>query len=94
MFENPERILVLFLSAALLLFLILAIILAVKAIQVTNKVKKVTDSAEKLVDNAEHVAAAVFKAAPLATFGKVVLSAIKKAKDDKKSDKNEEEEDK
>jgi hypothetical protein len=93
MFENPERILVLFLSAALLLFLILAIILVVKAIQVTNKVKNVTDKAEKLVDNAENVATALFKAAPLATVGKVVLSALKKVKDDKKSD-NKKEEDK
>ena len=53
--ENAETILVVFLSSALAIFLILAIVLAVKFIQVVNTLKRIADKAESIAEKAESI---------------------------------------
>lgn len=52
---NAETILVIVLASFLALFLLLAIVLLIKCIQITNQVKRLTDKAEAVVDKAESV---------------------------------------
>ena len=50
-------VLVIILSSFLALFLILAIVLAVKLIQIVKQVKHIVDQAEQVADRAEHISA-------------------------------------
>lgn len=52
---NAEEILVVILSAALALFLVLAIVATVKIIQILNHLKSISEKAEKLATTAENV---------------------------------------
>lgn len=61
------KILVIILSATLAIFLVLAIVLVVKLIQVANAIKHITTKAEEIVDKAEEVTEMFQKtAAPIA----------------------------
>lgn len=53
--ENAETILVIILSSFLAIFLLLAIILAIKCIQIADQIKLITLKAEQFVDKAESV---------------------------------------
>ena len=53
--SNAETYLIIFLSAALGLFLILACVVLIKAIQVLNQLKSISAKAEKLADTAGHL---------------------------------------
>lgn len=53
--ETPAWILVIFLSCALLLFLIVAIILVVKLIGVTKEVKKIVIKGQNIADKADDI---------------------------------------
>ena len=50
-------VLVIILSSCLAIFLILAIYIAVKVIQITKQVKRIMDQAEEIADRAEHISA-------------------------------------
>lgn len=52
---NTERILVIFLSGFLALFLLLGTLLTIKIIQLVNSIKRVVEKAEDVVDKAEAV---------------------------------------
>lgn len=61
------QILVIILSTTLAIFLVLAIVLIVKLIQVANAIKHITTKAEEIVDRAEEVSEMFQRtAAPLA----------------------------
>ena len=53
--ENAEQVLVVFLSVALAVFLLLAIIATIKTIQILNHLKSISEKAEKIVNTAETV---------------------------------------
>ena len=52
---NSEHVLVIILSATLAIFLLLAIVAAIKIIQILNHLKTISEKAEKLVNTAENV---------------------------------------
>lgn len=72
--ENAETILVIILSSCLAIFLILAIIVAVKVIKILNQLKEISDKAEQIADKAETAAAFITKAAGPAMVGKLLAS--------------------
>lgn len=51
--EMSEKILVIFLSGALLIFLVLGIVVLTKIIQIANHVKQIIEKAERIADKAE-----------------------------------------
>lgn len=53
--DTAFNIIVVILSVVLAVFLLLAIYVAVRLIQVTNHIKKITESAEQVADRAEHM---------------------------------------
>lgn len=55
MIENAESILVVILSGFLAIFLILAIALIIKCIQVINYIQRIAVKAEQIVDKAESI---------------------------------------
>lgn len=69
---NAEQTLVVFLSAALAVFLLLAIIATVKLIQVLNHLKAISEKAEKLANTAETVGEFFKYTAGPAALGKLV----------------------
>ncbi len=76
--ESSERTLVIFLSAALAVFLVLAIVTAIKAIQVLNNVRRVSDKVANLADSASSIGEFLKKAAGPLAVGRVVTNVIKK----------------
>lgn len=70
--ENAETILVIFLSTFLAIFLVLAIIAVVKAIQMIRRLNRIIDTAEVIADKAEHAATLISKAAAPAMISKLL----------------------
>lgn len=70
--ETTFDFLVVILSAALAIFLFLAIIAVIKCIQVLNKLKRITDKAESLADKAESVSEMFTKAAAPLAIGRLL----------------------
>ncbi len=67
-----EQILVIFLSAALAIFLTLGILLLVLCIQIAKHVRRITEKAEAITDKAESVAEFVEWATTPMALGRVV----------------------
>lgn len=53
--ESTEQVLVVILAGALAVFLVLAIVIAVKIIQVLNALKRISQKAEEIADQAESI---------------------------------------
>lgn len=53
--NNAAQILVIILAGVLAIFLVLAIVVVIKFIEVLNHLKKITEKAERLADKAESV---------------------------------------
>lgn len=66
------EILVIILSCALGIFLVLAIILTYKLIQITRLAKRITEHAEQVADRAEHISAFFEKTATPVSIIKLV----------------------
>jgi hypothetical protein len=75
--NTEERILVIFLSVALAIFLTLAIAVMVLTLQILNKVKRISDKAEDLADKAEAVGEFFQKTAGPATLAKSLTKMFK-----------------
>lgn len=69
---NAEQILVIILASALAVFLILAIVAAIKFIQILNHLKRISQKAEKLANTAETVGEFFKYTAGPAAIGKLL----------------------
>jgi hypothetical protein len=74
--ENAQEILVIFLSAALAIFLLLNIILLVVLIKVARHIKRISEKAEAISDKAGNVAEFLASAATPMFAGKVVSNIM------------------
>ncbi len=74
--ENAQEILVVFLSAALALFLVLGIVLLSILIKIAQHIKRVSEKAEAISDKAENVAEFLASAATPIFAGKVVSNIM------------------
>lgn len=86
---NPDwyGVLVIILSVTLAIFLILSIILAVKAIKIANTIERITDQAERVANRAEHISEFFEKTAGPVAIAKMVAnlsSSFKGSSDSKK----------
>lgn len=73
------QILVIILSAALAIFLVLAIILTVNLIELSKKLNKIADSAEAVVDNVEQASNAIREyTAPAAILQQIIKTITKR----------------
>lgn len=73
---TAAEILVIFLSTALALFLILAIVLVAYLIVVAKKIKSVAETAERTVGHFENIAAVIGKAAAPAMVSRFVMDTL------------------
>jgi len=80
-----EWILVAFLSTALLVFLILAIVLVVKLIDVTREVKKIVVKGQDIADKADDIAGNMRDMSSVGGLVKTFVNKYTKSKDNKKS---------
>lgn len=71
---NAQEILVIILSTTLAVFLILAIIAAVKVNQILAQIQRITDKAEKFADKAESVSEFFSYTGGTAALGKLVAN--------------------
>ena len=74
--ENAETILVIVLASFLAIFLLLAIIAAVKIIQVVNHLNRIAEKAETIADKAESAASFFSKAAGPAMIGNFLANIV------------------
>jgi hypothetical protein len=70
--DSAERVLVIILSGTLALFLTLAIVVAIKVIQVMNQIKRITEKAEALAEKAGSVASFFKNAAAPVAIGRLL----------------------
>lgn len=70
--ENAFEILVIFLSAALTLFLVLGIILLIICIKIADRIKRVSEKAEAISGKAENIAEFLSKSAVPLAAGKII----------------------
>jgi len=70
--DTAERVLVIFLSAALAIFLVLAITALIFVIQIARKVKRITERAEHLAQQAESVGEFLRQAAGPLAIGRIM----------------------
>jgi cell division protein FtsL len=80
-----EWILVMFLSVALLVFLILAIVLTIKLIRVTEEVKKIVIKGQDIADKADDIVGNVKDMTSVGGLVKTLVNKYTKTKDNKKS---------
>ena len=74
--ENAQDILVIILASALAVLLVLAIVVAVKTIQILNHLRRITETAEKIATTAESVGELFrFTAGPVA-IGKLLSNVV------------------
>lgn len=66
--------LVIILAVALAIFLILAIVITVKLIQVVKSIKRITDYAEKVADRADHISDFFEKTATPVAIAKLIAN--------------------
>lgn len=72
--ESSETILVIILASALAVFLVLAIIAAVKIIQILDQIKRICEKAENLAEKAEAVGDFFQKSAGPIAIGRFVAN--------------------
>jgi len=82
--NTAEWILVMFLSVALLIFLILAIVLTAKLIGITREVKKIVIKGQDIADKAEDVVENVKGMTSVGGLVKTFVNKYTKSKDGKK----------
>lgn len=70
--ENTMEILVIFLSAALAIFLTLGIILLVICIKIANRIKRISEKAETISGKAENIAEFLSRSAVPLAAGKII----------------------
>lgn len=75
--NTDERILVIFLSAALGVFLLLGIALLIMSIQIVNRIRRISEKAEDFAEKAEAVGDFFQKTAGPATLAKALARTIK-----------------
>jgi hypothetical protein len=73
--DTTERVLVIFLSAALAIFLVLGITVLIFVIQIVRRVKRITEKAEHLADKAESVGEFLRRAAGPLAISRIVAMA-------------------
>ena len=83
--NTAEWILVVFLSTALLVFLILAIVLTVKLIGITKEVKKIVIKGQDIADKADDIVGNVKDMTSIGGLVKTFVNKYTKSKGDKKS---------
>jgi len=76
--STAEQILVIFLSAALAVFLTLGIVLLILCIKIAQHVKRISAKAEELTDKAESVAEFFSKAATPMAVGRMIALAAER----------------
>jgi outer membrane murein-binding lipoprotein Lpp len=86
---TAEQVLVIFLSAALAVFLVLGIMALIKVNQILDQVRKVTAKAEKIADQAEHVGEFFKNTTTSAAVGKLVANIFSAFKSSKNKDTDE-----
>ncbi len=74
--NTSEQVLVIFLSSALAVFLLVAIIATIKLIQILNHIKRITEKAEQLADKAEAVGEFFRKSAGPIAVGKLLSNIV------------------
>jgi hypothetical protein len=90
--DTAERVLVIFLSAALAIFLALAITVLIFVIQIARKVKRITEKAEHLAEKAESVGDFLRQAAGPLALGRImsifseVIFGLKRKKSRRRKD--------
>lgn len=67
-------------SIALALFLVVAIVVFIKLVQIMNHVKRISERAEHLTENVENVSKFFASAAGPIAFGKIISSILKRSK--------------
>lgn len=72
--NEAEKILVVFLSTSLAIFLLLGIIIAVKVVGLIKKVQHIADKVESIADRAESVTEFIEKSATPLAIGKLIAS--------------------
>lgn len=72
--ENAAEILVVVLASFLALFLLLAIVISIKLIQLLNYFKRIAEKAEAIADKAETAASFFSKAAGPAVIGNLIAN--------------------
>lgn len=72
--ENAAEILVVVLASFLALFLLLAIVVSIKLIQILNYFKRIAEKAEAIADKAETAASFFSKAAGPAVIGNLIAN--------------------
>jgi biopolymer transport protein ExbB/TolQ len=82
--NTAEWILVMFLSVALLIFLILAIVLTVKLIGITKEVKKIVIKGQDIADKADDIVENVKGMTSVGGLVKTLVNKYTKTKDGKK----------
>ena len=82
--DIAEWILVMFLSTALLVFLILAIVLAAKLIGITREVKKIVIKGQDIADKADDIVENVKGMTSVGGLVKTLVNKYTKSKDGKK----------
>ncbi len=70
--DTAEKVLVIFLSGALALFLTISIILIIKIIQIIGKVREITEKVDTIADKAESISDFIEKTATPAALGRFV----------------------
>lgn len=85
--NTAEWILVMFLSTALLVFLILAIVLTIKLIRVTEEVKKIVIKGQDIADKADDIVDNVRDMSSVGGLVKTLVNKYTKSKDNKKGQK-------
>lgn len=86
--ENAETILVVILASFLAIFLLLAIVVAIKTIQILNRLKSISEKAETIADKAEAASEFISKAASPAIIGNLIANladAVSRHKSKKKA---------
>ncbi len=95
--DDNLRILVIFLSSALAVFLVLGIVALVKVIQILHHLKRISEKAEKLADQAEAVGEFFQRnARPLAIgrlLSNIAETVMHRGNNNKRKGKNNEEND-
>ena len=72
--ETSEKVLVIFLSGALAVFLILSIVVLIKIIQIVTHVKKIVEKADRIADKAESISDFFERASTPLAIGKMIAN--------------------
>jgi len=83
--NTAEWILVMFLSTALLIFLILAIVLTIKLIRVTEEINKIVIKGQDIADKADDIVENVRDMSSVGGLVKTLVNKYTKTKESKKS---------